>query len=160
MRRQRKGGFLIGQIHRLARRILSKKLREHNVPINPAQGRIMFVLWRKDGIPITQLASQTGLGKTTLTSMLDRLEKQGYLRRKPSKRDRREILLWRTERDKSYQDSYVKVSQEMTQLCYAGFRKKEIDQFEGYLGRVLANLVSFEERPGRDSNANAERLAS
>ena len=89
MKDQRRGGFLIGQIHRFGGRILSKKLQARGIEINPAQGRIMFVLWQDDGIPITELAKQTSLGKSTLTSMLDRLEQAGYLRRVPSPHDRR-----------------------------------------------------------------------
>lgn len=116
-------------------------LKNHGIDeINPAQGRIMFVLWRDDEIPINELAEKTSLGKSTLTSMLDRLENRGFVQRVHSKDDRRTILIRRTEKDKVFQDLYVKVSQEMTRLFYNGFSVKEIDQFENYLKRILDNL--------------------
>ena len=79
MKHQSQGGFLIAKIHQLSGRIFSKLLKKHQIEINPAQGRIMFVLWRNDNIPIQELAKKTSLSKTTLTSMLDRLEIMGYI---------------------------------------------------------------------------------
>ncbi|KPK64514.1 MarR family transcriptional regulator [candidate division WOR_3 bacterium SM23_42] len=145
MKAQRKGGFLIAKIHQLTGRILSRKLKEHNIEINPAQGRIMFVLWRNDEIPINELAKQTALRKSTLTSMLDRLEASGYVMRIPCSDDRRIILLKRTKKDRIYEKRYVQVSQDMTEIFYKGFSKREIDLFEEYLRRLLYNLMKYEE---------------
>ncbi len=145
MKKQREGGFLISKIHQLSGRIFSRKLKEHKIEeINPAQGRIMFVLWRNDEISINDLAKKTSLGKSTLTSMLDRLEESGFIRRVPSKKDRRKILIKRTEKDKSFQQQYVTVSHDMTKLFYKGFSKEEIDDFEAYLKRIFNNLLENE----------------
>ncbi|NOY07644.1 MAG: MarR family transcriptional regulator [Spirochaetes bacterium] len=144
MKEQRKGGFLIARVHYLAGRILAGKLKQYHLDeINPAQGRILFVLWHSDGISIRELAKKTSLEKSTLTSMLDRLEKAGYLRRVPSKRDRRIILIELTEKDRVLRDAYAKVSGEMTELFYDGFTTAEIDEFEEYLRRILDNLTAF-----------------
>jgi DNA-binding MarR family transcriptional regulator len=140
VRDQPRGGFLIGQIHRLGRRILNQKLRARGIEINPAQGRIMFVLWQQDRIPISKLARETSLGKSTLTSMLDRLEEAGYVRRVPSPEDRRVVLIERTEKDRAFQQQYAEVSQEMAALFYDGFTEAEIEAFEGGLRRILDNL--------------------
>ena len=146
MKKLREGGFLIAKIHQLSGRIFTRKLKEHRIDeINPAQGRILFVLWQNDGISINELAKKTSLGKSTLTSMLDRLEESGYVIRIPSREDRRKILIQRTEKDKNLQDLYNQVSQEMTNLFYEGFSENEIDKFEQYLKRILHNLVDFEE---------------
>jgi DNA-binding MarR family transcriptional regulator len=144
MKKRREGGFLVAKIHQLSGRIFAKKLKEYDIEINPAQGRIMFVLWREDGIPIHELARKTSLGKSTLTSMLDRLEEMGFIIRVPTKQDRRKILIKRTEKDKSFQDLYIRVSQDMTKLYYHGFTNGEIEQFEMYLRRIFNNLLEFE----------------
>lgn len=136
---------MIAKVHQVAGRIFARTLKEHQIDeINPAQGRIMFVLWREDGISINELAKRTSLGKSTLTSMLDRLEEAGYLVRVPSKEDRRRILIKRTDRDKALENVYVRVSQEMTKLFYDGFSSTEIDRFEEDLQRILDNLTEFE----------------
>ena len=53
MREKRSGGYLIGKIHRISGRIFAKLMKENNIEeINPAQGRILFTLWKQDGISI------------------------------------------------------------------------------------------------------------
>ncbi len=140
MNNPRQSGFLISKIHHLGDRVFSRLLKDYNIEINPAQGRIMFALWQEDGIPIRELARRTSLEKSTLTAMLDRLEKLGYVRRIPSPVDRREILVRRTAKDRYSQDIYVKVSRDMSSLFYQGFSESEIDELDGYLRRLLANL--------------------
>jgi len=69
------GGFLISQIKQISGRIFEKLLSNAGVDaFNGAQGRILYVLWQEDNIPIAELSKKTGLAKTTLTSMLDRME--------------------------------------------------------------------------------------
>ena len=137
-----RGGFLIGKIQRLSERIFSKILKENNLnEINPAQGRILFVLWEKDGISINELAQKASMGKSTLTSMLDRLEDSGFVKRKPSPIDRRKILIERTEKDVKFQDIYIKVSKQMNKLFYKGFSSQQISEFEVYLEKSLKNLI-------------------
>ncbi len=142
MKTQRQGGFLIAKIHQVSGRIFAKILKKAGISeINPPQGRILFALWKKDEIPITELAGKTLLSKSTLTSMLDRLEEAGFIIRIPSEKDRRTILIKRTEKDKRLESKYVQVSDEMTNLFYKGFASEEIDTFEEYLKRILANLT-------------------
>ena len=142
---QRQGGFLIAKIHQLSNRILAKKLKKYHLDeINPAQGRILFVLWQHDGIPISELARRTSLGRSTLTSMLDRLEGAGYVTRVPSQDDRRKILVERSDKDRALQERYAQVSEHMAGLFYDGFSGREVEEFEQYLGRIYGNLTLAE----------------
>lgn len=145
MKQQRQGGFLISKIHQLSQRIFARILKDHKLDeFNPAQGRIMFVLWQKDNIPIHDLVEKTQFSKSTLTSMLDNLEKAGFIKRVPSKDDRREILIALTEKDRLLQDKYIDVSREMGKLYYNKFNDKEINDFENYLKRILENLIDLD----------------
>jgi len=143
MEKLREGGMLVAKIHQVGGRIFAKKLKKYNInEINPAQGRILFVLWKNDGISIRHLSEKTLLKKSTLTSMLDRLEDMGYIIRIPSKDDRRKIIIMRTEKDKAFQELYIQVSKEMTDLFYNGLTEKEIDQLEEWLRKILDNLTN------------------
>jgi DNA-binding MarR family transcriptional regulator len=144
MKQQSQAGFLMAKIRQVGGRISERILKQHNIEISSAQGRIMFALWQNDGISIIELAKKTQLKKSTLTSMLDRLETMGYIRRLRSKKDRRKILIKRTEKDRTMEKKYVEVSEEMTRLFYQGFSKSQIDCFEKDLERILNNLTEFE----------------
>ena len=147
MKDQRSGGFLITKIHQLGGRIFTKLLKKHELnDINPAQGRILFPLWKKDGISINELSKETLLVKSTLTTMLDRLEELGYLKRVHSVDDRRKTLIYLTDKDKELQSAYHKVSEEMTRIYYKDFTEEEIDRTEEYLSRILENLYEFKSK--------------
>lgn len=136
-----KGGFLISRIKQTGTRLFDRMLAEADIDaFNGAQGRILYVLWQQDGITISQLSAQTSLANTTLTSMLDRMESSGLIRREASPKDRRALLICLTEKARALQTDYDRISQQMNQLYYQGFTEVEIRQLEGYLQRILDNL--------------------
>ena len=136
-----KGGFLISRIKQVSGRLFDRMLAEADVDaFNGAQGRILYVLWQGDGLTISQISTQTSLANTTLTSMLDRMEQSGLIRREPSPTDRRALLIRLTDKARALQQDYERISQRMNELYYLGFTEAEIRQFEGYLTRILDNL--------------------
>ena len=138
---ERHGGFLITRIKQVTGRVLERVLAEQGIDaFNGPQGRILYVLWQADGVPISELSRQTGLAMTSLTSMLDRMEEAGLVRRGRDERDRRKILIFLTDKARALQQDYDEVSERMNAFQYEGFSEEEIVQFEGYLQRVLANI--------------------
>jgi len=142
MKDQHEGGFLIAKIHQITNRIFKQLLKEYGIKeLNPGQGRILFALWQKDDVPIRELSIKTQLTKSTLTTMLDRLENAGFLKRGPDEDDRRIIRVKLSEKSKKLQKRYTDVSKKMTEVFYGTLTEKEIDDFEGYLRRILDNLI-------------------
>lgn len=147
MEKLHEGGFLISKIKQLSERIFDKKLKDYGIDLNAAQGRIIFSLWQNDNVPIIELARRTALGKTTLTSMLERLEKSGHIIRKvDTAGDKRQTLIALSDKIKSIESRHEAVSKEMAALFYKGLSEKEIDNFEKTLRHILSNLVEFEQK--------------
>ena len=93
------GGFLVTKIKQLGDRIFEKVLAEKNIDaFNGPQGRILYVLWQQDGVPIKAVSDACGLAITSLTTMLERMENQGLIRREAAAKDRRKTLLYLTDR--------------------------------------------------------------
>lgn len=139
--RETRGGFLMSRIKQVSGRIFNRMLVESGIDaFNGAQGRILYVLWQQEGISITRLAETTGLAKTTLTSMLDRMEAAGLVCREPKPGDRRQTMLVLTDDARRLQADYDRISDAMSELYFRGFEDGEIDQFEAYLLRILENL--------------------
>ena len=148
--RKTNGGFLITKIKQIQGRVFEKLLSEYGISeFNGAQGRILFVLWEKDDIPIRELSEKTGLAKTTLTSMLDRLERSGHITRAFDTADRRTVRIRLTESARSLQKKYEDVSAKMNEIFYGGFSDDEILAFEKALGKILENLIEKENENGR-----------
>ena len=139
------GGFLIGQVKQRQGRIFERLLTDSGIQeFNGAQGRILYVLWQQDNIPIVELSRKTSLAKTTLTSMLDRMEQSNLIERVYDKSDRRQIRISLTPKARELNHLYNKVSSQMAEIFDKDFSTEEIEQFETYLTRILDNLIDYE----------------
>lgn len=135
------GGFFVSRIHQLGGRVFERLLRESGVDaFNGAQGRILYVLWEYEKLPFSDIGRYTSLAKTTLTSMIDRMEESGLVERVPDKEDRRQVFVSITEKARSYRQKYDELSQEMNGIFYDGFDEEEIGQLESMLERIIHNL--------------------
>ena len=138
------GGFLVTKIKQLGDRIFERILAEKNIDaFNGAQGRILYVLWQEDGVPIKTISEKSGLAITSLTTMLERMEKNGLISRKTDEADKRKTLLFLTDKTKELKEAYDSVSNEMGNIYYRDFTDKEILQFEEYLNRIRVNLEEW-----------------
>ncbi len=150
MLKRTNGGFLISKVKQIQGRVFERMLDENGISeFNGAQGRILFVLWDEDGIPISALSERTGLAKTTLTGMLDRLEAAGHIRRLPDADDRRAVRIRLTESAEALREKYERVSAAMNEVFYSGFSDEEILAFEKGLGKILENLIEKENENGQ-----------
>lgn len=141
------GGFLVTKIKQLGDRIFERILAEKNIDaFNGAQGRILYVLWQEDGVPIKIISEKSGLAITSLTTMLERMEKNGLISRKTDEADKRKTLLFLTDKAKELKEAYNSVSNEMGNIYYRDFTDKEILQFEEYLNRIRVNLEEWSDK--------------
>jgi len=139
------GGFLISQIKQLQGRTFEKLLSQAGIEeFNGAQGRILYILWQEDFIPIVELSKKTGLAKNTLTSMLDRMEQSKLIARIFDKTDRRQIRISLTDKAKSLHGEYENVSAKMSEIFYRDFKDDEIIEFENMLNKIIKNLTEVE----------------
>jgi len=142
-----KFGVTLARSHLISTRVISRLLREAGIKeISPEQARILNVLWRVDisgtpPIPIGILVRETQLSKPTMTIMLNRLEKSGYITRFPSETDRRVVLIKRTGKDKFLEKVYADIADLMSETAYRGFTPDEIRRFRDCLRRILNNLM-------------------
>lgn len=139
--KETRSGFMVGQISKLSGRIFERILADAGVDaFNGAQGRILYVLWQEERVPMRALSERTGLAQNTLTSMLDRMEAAGLAERRPDKEDRRVIRIHLTVKARALKDRYDLVSNRMNEIYFKGFSDAEIKAFEGYLARIITNL--------------------
>lgn len=139
------GGLLISKINFLSGRVFTKLMKNtDSTNVNHAQGKILFVLSKKDEMSINDLCTDLSLGKSTLTSMLDRLHLSGYISKRTSEIDKRITLISITNKAIEEVALYEKTVSKMEQIYYKNFTDEEIEQFENYLNRVYKNLEEID----------------
>lgn len=98
------------------------------------------MLWEHGELTISRISELTSLAGTTLTSMLDRMERANLIVRTPDEKNRRQVIIRITEQAEAFRAAYDRVSDDMNALFYKGFTEEEIRLFESMLERTINNL--------------------
>ena len=136
-----KGGFYITQIKQLQDRIFDRLLLKNGIEISGGQGRILFVLWKKDNLTISEISEKTSLAKNTVSVVINGMVNKGIVARNINPQNRRQTIISLTEYAKNLQEKYEVVSEQMNSLFYQGFTENEQKEFEQYLVRILNTLI-------------------
>ena len=64
--------------------------------ITPVQFYVLNALWVADGMKFKELAHSVGIDGSTLTGILDRMERAGFVERRDDPQDRRSLLVFLT----------------------------------------------------------------
>jgi len=89
----------LSPLHKASRQItMHLEARTRALGVSPTEGHLLTYLARYAPAPVGELVRVFGTKQSTLTSILDRLEAAGLLRRLPNPDDRRSFLLRLTPR--------------------------------------------------------------
>jgi DNA-binding MarR family transcriptional regulator len=109
--------------------------------LTPPQYFVFNALWMGDGITIGELGDRVSLDSSTLTGIIDRMEKSGYVERKPNPDDRRSALVFLTERAKELGPRILEFADELDTALKQPFSKKDMATFEKVL-RALGEAIA------------------
>ncbi|NDV68345.1 MarR family transcriptional regulator [Dysgonomonas sp. 25] len=93
-----------GKVSMAINRLMSRNFRKNGLDITPEQWTVLAFLWREDGLSQQQLCDATFKDKPSMTRLIDNLERQDYVVRKPSPTDRRSNLIYTTEKSQSIRE--------------------------------------------------------
>ncbi|RXJ86638.1 MarR family winged helix-turn-helix transcriptional regulator [Arcobacter sp. CECT 8985] len=111
-------GVLVANIRNHLKNNLEKILQEYE--ISAAQSIIIRRLCEKDNLTQKELAKDTYFKQPSLTLLIDKLEKKGFVERKNKKNDRRAFLICITQKGR-----------DLEQVIKAGIKKVEGEALEG-----------------------------
>lgn len=133
--------ILLSQASALFARAAGRAL--HAWQITWPQAMSLLVLDRQaDPISATRLVGQLGLGRTAMTSVVDRLERNGWVERRPSSLDRRTADLVITPDGRTLVEQIQPVLTELAESSFAGFRPRELERLAGDMDRLRGGLAA------------------
>ena len=136
-----KGGFLISKIKYLNDRVFEKILLEEGVEaFNGTQGRILYILWDKDKVPIKIISKETGLAITSLTTILENMENDGLIVRNKDENDKRQTMISLTKKARNLSKNFNNVSKKMNKIFYKDFTKEQINVMEEGLEKICKSF--------------------
>ena len=135
------GGTLISQIKQLQDRVFNKILKEEGIyEFNGQQGRILFSLWKDEKLSLIELSKRTSLAKTTLSTMIDRMRKNGLVIVEESKEDKRILVIYLSDKTLALEDKINNATKRITDIFYKDFSEKEAKELDRLLIKIKENL--------------------
>lgn len=111
------------------------------------QGRILAMLKIQPEIATKDLAYLLGIRQQSLNELLNKLEKNSYVERRPSEKDRRVMVVHLTEKGKAAKEPETNYQEFLGCLS-----PEELQQFGEYLDRIIA---AFRMGTGRSEDEDA-----
>jgi DNA-binding MarR family transcriptional regulator len=130
----------VAEVYRLVD-VVSKKLtrlqREQigRTELTPAQYSVLRLLWQRDGRQFHELASVCCCSPSTITGVVDTLEKKGLVTRQANPQDRRSLLVRLTDAGRAMELATPGLEM-IFEGCCSGLARDEL----GQLGELLRRL--------------------
>ena len=131
--------FLLAQVSRLHRHRAHGLL--DGLGLYRGQPPVLFALWEQDGLTHGELAEKLEITPATVTRMIQRMEKTGFVQRKPDDSDQRISRVYLTEAGRAIRAKLQLVWDRMEVENFAGFNEDELTLLRTFLLRIRENLV-------------------
>ena len=125
--------FLISKVCQKLIINLQKAFSESGVEVTPIQVMLLFFLQKNDGSSLTQISQGLMLENPTITGLIDRLEKSGYVKRSDHPNDRRVYLVHITEKGNKVANKALPIIKKLNEEIKKGYSKEEIESFKKVL---------------------------
>lgn len=132
---------LIARIRDHINKQIVQELEKHNVTgIVPSHGDILMFLYREDVLSIKMLAERVHRTQPTVTVLVNKLEKLGYVERSKSAEDSRVTMIRLTEQGRQLEPVFHQVSQQINGMVYGHLTDDQADQLESLLTGIVSKL--------------------
>jgi len=133
-------GKIIGEISRASHVFFQHQFKDYS--IGHAQVRTLHFLSYNNGITQAELTDYLKLDKSSVTSQLNNLEKNGYINRTISSKDARIRTIHITDQTKEIFDSLMNVFSSWTEILLNNFSEKEKTDIFILLNKMQDNAQS------------------
>jgi DNA-binding MarR family transcriptional regulator len=138
-------GYLVNRAARLMAQMFSRRLRRHGVAL--AQWAILLFLYATDGQTQRELSRMVAIEPPTVTRTIDRMVRDGLVRREPHPRDARATRITLTPRALALREDLVAESMAANEFAARVLSVEELETFKALLRRVIQGLTEGEEVP-------------
>lgn len=107
--------------------------------VRPAYLGVLLTLWRDDGPSAVELARRAGLEPSTMTGLLDRMERDRLLVRRADPDDRRAQRIYLTDTGRAVRRPTLAAVDRTLARVLDGVSETELIRLKDILRRVLAN---------------------
>lgn len=109
--------------------------------------QVLSILQALDGSRVGQIAEMAGVSQPVLSRVVDQMERDGLVERRPDPDDRRSVGVWTTAEGRRTFTELLPRAAALVDRALQGLDDEEVATLHGLLVRVLAGLESEGDRP-------------
>jgi DNA-binding MarR family transcriptional regulator len=129
--------FRVGKSLRKMLRYYDASLSRHN--ITPTQLFVFAALAEEDGQKFKELASRVNMEGSTLTGVLDRMERAGFVERREDPEDRRSLLIFFSDKAREILPEVIATADEVDKSIINQIPADEFQVFLRVVGQIGDN---------------------
>ena len=137
-------GFVVNMTAKAFQKSFDIELRK-NAGVSLSQWRVVGALVIQPGLTQKEIADKVGIEGATLVPIIDKMEKEGLLKRKPDSSDRRVNRIYLTQKADSLWESMVECALKIRKSSTKNISENDIQTTLETLRTISQNLTSFSE---------------
>jgi DNA-binding MarR family transcriptional regulator len=134
-------GFLVNRTAIRLKNELWKAFKADGFNITPEQWGVMNCLWEEDGRTQTEIADRILKDKTNLTRMLDIMEREDLVERRPHESDRRSYRIYLTIKGRGLKEKLIPIAVKINEASVQDLTVEERRMLKRFMNTMNKNLV-------------------
>lgn len=126
-------------------RALQRRLADHSVSYG--HWTFLRILWEGEGLTQSQLSAQAGVMEPTTFSALKAMARLGYVKRRPSETNRKEIHVYLTPKGRALKAKLVPLAEKVNEVALRGVPAADVAATRRSLLALIENLAADEVGP-------------
>jgi len=130
--------YLLSRVATRTNQLWMNQLREHGLTIGRWQ--VLSVLSRYDGSRVGTIADLTGGEQPAVSRVVDQMQRDGLVKRRPALDDSRAVEVWITERGREKLEGLMPEAEAYVQRMVRALNDSEIRELTRLLDRIFSDL--------------------
>jgi len=132
---------LISKIREKSNRFIVSEMLKHGVGgIVTSHGDIIYALFNNPRLTMAEIARRIGKDKSTVTALVGKLVRLGYVAKERDTEDTRIIYVTLTHMGNGLKPMFEEISTKLLDVFYSGISEKEKEELIRILNKIYNNL--------------------
>lgn len=132
-------GFMVAKLHQRSLALYREVMEDYD--LTPPQYGVLAALGDEDGLIQRQLGDSLEIDRATLSGILERLGKLGYVARRPDTQDRRAVIVTLTDQGRKLLEDTWPLTNARNEYLLDLLTAEERQQFVDLLRLLLPELI-------------------
>lgn len=132
---------LISKIREKVNRLIETEMSQNGLDgLATSHGDIFYALFQQSKMTMAEIANKIGRDKSTVTALIDKLVKLGYVRKERDTKDTRVVYVTLTDKGHEIEPIFEAISNKVLGVFYQGVSETEKAELINTLDKIYNNI--------------------